>query len=133
MKKTFSVLLIAIFSFGFLSFSITKQELVGTWRWIHVLNSNTGQEMNVSELTMGMAKEVKTQFKDENTYVELTTNTEDNSVSTKEGQWELAKDGATLTMISKGKTLPSKIVSLRNDTLVVEMRSPMNLVMVKEK
>ena len=132
MKKTFSVLLIAIFSFGFLSFSITKQELLGTWRWIHVVNSNTGQKIGINELSMGMSKEVKVQFKEDNTYVELKTRNDDNSVSTTEGQWQLDKEGAILTMVSKGKSMPSKIVDFKNDTLVVEMRGSMNLVMVKE-
>ena len=81
---------------------------------------------------MGMSKEVKVQFKEDNTYVELKTRNDDNSVSTTEGEWQLDKEGAILTMVSKGKSMPSKIVDFKNDTLVVEMRGSMNLVMVKE-
>lgn len=133
MKKTFSVLLIAIFSFGFLSFSITRQELVGTWRWLHVENLETDQKIDVSELTMGMAKEVRTQFNEDNSYQERKTNSKNNSVSTTEGKWQLEEEGSVLSMMFNGKTRPSKIVSFKNDTLIVEMRNPLNLVMVKEK
>ena len=121
-------LLFSILSLSLIVFSsfIEKEDLVGTWRWLYILNTQSGEKMSIEKLTM--AKEVKTEIKTDNTYLEYKTNSE-NKTSTTSGEWKLESDG-TLSMKPNDKWLPSKTIHLSSDTLTVQMMGPMHLVMI---
>ncbi len=133
MKKITSLTIVLLCIVTLSSFVITKKELVGTWRWLNIVNSQSGEKIDIQKMTMGMAKEMKMEFKDDNSYLEHKTNSEDGKISTTSGEWKLEVEGTVLNMKTNEKWRPSKIISFSSDTLIIEMRGPMHLVLVKEK
>jgi hypothetical protein len=133
-KHSITMMTLAILAFSLVSFMVADQkELIGTWRWVHVKNAQTNETMDIEKLTMGMSKEVKTTFKEDGTYAENKSKADGSGVSTTTGEWKLEEDGRVLSMKTNDKWRPAKIVQFTKDSLVVEMRPSMQLVMVKEK
>lgn len=132
--RKFFLPLFAFASVLFLSSFLTdKKELLGTWRWVHVQNTSSGEIMDVGMLTMNMSKDVKTELKDDGSFIEHKVSAEDGSVSKNDGEWTLEENGTVIKMKMNEKWRSSKILKLTADTLLVEIRSPMNLLMVREK
>jgi lipocalin-like protein len=130
-KRSTMMMALAAMAFSLLSFVIAdKKDLIGTWRWVHVKNTQSNETIPVEKMTM--SKEVKTSFKEDGTYAESKSK-DDGSVSTINGEWKLEEDGKVLSLKSSDKWRPAKIVQLSADSLIVEMRPAMQLVMVKEK
>ncbi|MEI7979301.1 MAG: hypothetical protein WCI53_10690 [Bacteroidota bacterium] len=111
----------------------TGNELIGTWKWIHVTNSETQQILGLDILTMGLAKEIKTEFKQDSTYVEYKNKLKGEGYAMINGLWGIISETKTLKMKAKDQWISSKIIYLTKDTLIIEIRKPMHLLMIKEK
>ena len=139
MKKTSSILATFLLFITLTSLTlfpgnkIAKEDLIGTWKWVTLKNGDTGEDLGIEMLTMGMAKEVKVEFRSDFTYSEIKNKLEGDGFSETKGEWALEDNNTVLNMKPKDKWMPSKIVSFEGDTLIVDMRSPMQLVMVKVK
>jgi len=114
------------------SSSELKDKLIGIWKWNTVINSQTNEDMGIDVVTMGMATEVKTEFRKDNTYIESKLRKGSTEYSTTTGEWKIEKD-EVLNLKPKDTWKPSKILKLSNDTLLLEMNPQMNLLMIKEK
>jgi hypothetical protein len=110
-----------------------KNQLIGSWRWLHVMNTATNEKVSIEKLTMGMTNNIKTTFKDDNTYTEDKTKLDGSGVSTTTGEWKLEDNDKILSMKSNDKWRPSKVILFTADSLIVEMRPSLQLVMTKEK
>lgn len=108
------------------------EKLIGTWTWTTVIDGETNQDMGIDIVTMGMATEVKTEFKKDNTYIESKLRKGSTEYSNVNGEWKLEGDDV-LNLKSKEKWRPSKILKLRNDSLLVQMNPKMHLLMLKKK
>ncbi len=108
-------------------------ELIGTWKWVHVTNSETKEILGLDMLTMGLAKEIKTEFKEDSTYVEYKNKLKGEGYAMTNGLWVIDSETKTLKSKAKDQWISSKIIYLTKDTLIIEMRKPMHLLMVKEK
>ncbi|MGV3695821.1 lipocalin family protein [Flavobacterium sp.] len=110
----------------------TSKKLIGTWKWANVINGETNEEMGIDMVTMGMASEVKTEFKTGGSYVESKLRTGATEYSTTNGEWKLEGDDV-LNMKPKDKWRPSKILKFTKDSLIIQMSPKMNLLLVKQK
>lgn len=121
-------------SFSYKGIKVFQKEpsIVGTWKWSAMVNTETNENMGIEMMTMGMSKEVKTKFLEDGTYIEYKSKLEGDGFSEKEGEWKLEQDNTILNMISKGKSRPAKIIKFTKDSLVLQPRAPMALVMVKQ-
>ncbi|HEX2534065.1 MAG TPA: lipocalin family protein [Chitinophagaceae bacterium] len=133
MSKISLTVLLAASLIVFSSFFAAKGDLVGTWRWVHIINTQSGETMDIEKGTMGMTKEVKTELKADDTYAEHKLRKEDDKVSTTTGTWKLEAEGTVLNLSTGEKERPARIIRLSGDTLTIAMRGHMQLVMVKEK
>ena len=135
--KASKFLVIVFLFFISVSFTVTDPEmeiqLLGTWKWVHLINSETNEIAGLEQLTMGMAKEVKTEFKADSIYIEYKNTLNSNELSSNKGLWYYDKKNNALMMKPKDKWLSSKIVRFSKDTIVLEMMKPMNLLMIREK
>lgn len=132
-----------IFSFAILTFllftsatskvqSDLSEKIIGTWNWKTVIDVETKQDMGIDMMTMGMASDVKTEFKKDNTYIESKLKKGSTEYSNIQGEWKI-ENNETLLLKAKEKWTPSKVLKLSNDSLLVQMNPKMILVMVKEK
>lgn len=132
MKKILVVAIIAML----LGFKNSDKEvskiLIGTWQWDNMIDIESGEEMGMDMFTMGMDIEIKTQFKEDGTYIEYKTKLEGEGMSENKGEWKLEEDDTVLNMNAKGKWRPSKIIAISETELLIEMRPGMGLKMVKE-
>lgn len=110
----------------------TADKLVGTWTWKTIIDPETGSDMGIETLTMGMASEVKTEFKKDNTYVESKIRSGSTEYSTVNGEWKLEENNI-LSLKAKEKWRPGKLIQLTNDSLLLQMNPKMNLLMLKQK
>jgi hypothetical protein len=108
------------------------EKLIGTWTWTTVIDGETNQDMGIDIVTMGMATEVKTEFKKDNTYIESKLRKGSTEYSNVNGEWKLEGDDV-LNLKSKDKWRPSKVLKLRNDSLLIQMNPKMHLLMLKKK
>ncbi|UPT71230.1 MAG: DUF5004 domain-containing protein [Flavobacterium sp. JAD_PAG50586_2] len=108
------------------------EKLIGTWTWTTVIDGETNQDMGIDIVTMGMATEVKTEFKKDNAYIESKLRKGSTEYSNVNGEWKLEGDDV-LNLKSKEKWRPGKILKLRNDSLLIQMNPKMHLLMLKKK
>jgi Domain of unknown function (DUF5004) len=109
-----------------------SETIVGTWIWKAVLDAETGQDMGLDMVTMGMATEVKIEFKKDQTYVESKLRKGNAEYSTTNGEWKIDND-EILNLKGKDKWRPSKILKFSNDFLLLQMNAKMNLLMIRQK
>ena len=126
-----AVVLLAAVGLG--GFKPAPAEIVGSWKWVHVLNTASRQKLSVQDFTMGLGKDILTNFKADGSYAEAKTAASDNTVSTTSGEWKLEKNGTVLAMKPKEKWMQAKIIVSTADSLIVEMRPELQLVMVRVK
>jgi hypothetical protein len=82
---------------------------------------------------MGLAKEIKTEFKEDSTYVEYKNKLKGEGYAIINGFWIIDSETKTLKSKAKDQWISSKIIYFTKDTLIIEIRKPMHLLMVKEK
>lgn len=109
-----------------------SQKLIGTWKWTTVFDAETNQDMGIDMLTMGMAAEIKTEFRKDNTYTESKLRKGTTEYSTTNGEWKL-EDNEILSLKMKEKWRPAKILKLSNDTLMLQINQKMHLLLIKQK
>lgn len=135
--KTISLSLIVIF---FLT-SATKmtnvqsdksEKLIGIWIWKTVIDAETNEDLGIDMITMGMASEVKTEFKKDKTYIESKLRNGSTEYSNVNGEWKIEND-EILNLKAKDKWRPSKILKLSNDSLLLQMNPKMKLLMMRKK
>jgi hypothetical protein len=83
-------------------------------------------------VTMGIAIEVKTEFKKDNTYTDSKLIKGRTEYSHINGEWKI-ENNEMLNFKSKDKWMPSKILKISNDSLLLQMNSKFTLLMVKQK
>jgi hypothetical protein len=111
-----------------------EKKILGVWKWEAIINSESNEKEDLSIVTNGLATEVKTEYKKDHTYIEYKNKLQgEEGYSKNKGQWKLEKKGSILNHNSKGKWRPSKIFKLTKDTLLIGMRGPIQLLMIKEK
>lgn len=131
MKKILCIPFILLFtSFIFKKIENDESKVIGTWNWSSVLNPKTNEINGIEDLTMGVGKKVKTIFFSNHTYNEIKFRSEKDSSIVK-GEWKLESENI-LSLKSKDKWRPSKIVKLNHDTLILEMNPMMNLILTKK-
>ncbi len=111
----------------------TEKTLVGTWKWHTVINTSTNDTLGLEMLTMGMAREVKTEFRDDHTYTEIKNKLEGDGASKKVGEWKLEENNTVLSMKTKEKWVPGKILKLTPDTLILQPREPFGHILIKQR
>lgn len=109
-----------------------SEKLIGTWIWTTVLDVETKENMGIDIITMGMASEVKTEFKKDNTFTESKLRKGTTEYSTTVGEWKIENE-EILNLKIKDKWRPSKILKISNDSLLLQMNPKMTLVMIKKK
>lgn len=109
-----------------------SEELIGTWIWTTILDAETDQDLGIDMVTMGMASEVKTEFKKDKTYIESKLRNGSTEYSNVNGEWKIENE-EILSLKAKDKWRPSKIVKLANDSLVLQMNPKMKLLMIRKK
>ncbi len=107
-------------------------KLIGTWIWKTVIETETKQDLGLDMVTMGIASEVKTEFKKDNTYTDSKLIKGRTEYSHINGEWKI-ENNETLNFKSKDKWMPSKILKISNDSLLLQMNSKFTLLMVKQK
>lgn len=138
MKKYHLIIALLLGAFVFTSASISeepnslKDQLIGKWNWITVINKATSEESGIELITMGLATEVNTEFKADNTYIESKLRKGKTEYSTIKGEWKIENTDILATKY-KDKWQKSKILKLSNDTIILEMNSQMNLLLIKQK
>lgn len=109
----------------------SSEKLIGTWIWKTILDGETNQDMGIDMVTMGMASEVKTEFKKDKTYIESKLRKGTTEYSTTTGEWKIEDE--ILKLKIKDKWRPSKILKMSNDSLLLQMNPKMHLLMIKQK
>ncbi|MCR6639842.1 MAG: lipocalin family protein [Sporocytophaga sp.] len=107
-------------------------KLIGTWIWKTVIDSETKQDLGLDMVTMGIASEVRTEFKRDNTYTESKLRKGSSEYSYINGEWKI-ENNETLNLKAKDKWMPSKILKISNDSILLQMNSKLTLLMVKQK
>ena len=135
--KTFALSLIGIL---FLTSTTTitnfqsdkSEKLIGNWIWKTVIDAETNEDLGIEMVTMGMASEVKTEFKKDNTYIESKLRKGSTEYSNVNGEWKIEND-EILNLKAKDKWKPSKILKLSKDSLLLQMNPKMKLLMIRQK
>ncbi|MBS7788121.1 lipocalin family protein [Flavobacterium sp. CYK-55] len=109
-----------------------SEKLIGTWQWNTIIDAETKESMGLDMVTMGMASEVKTEFKKDKTYIESKLKKGTTDWSNLSGEWKI-EDGDVLNLKAKDKWRPSKVVKMSNDSLLLQMNPKMLLLMIKKK
>lgn len=109
-----------------------SEKLIGTWQWNTIIDAETKESMGLDMVTMGMASEVKTEFKKDKTYIESKLKKGTTDWSNVSGEWKI-EDGDVLNLKAKDKWRPSKVVKMSNDSLLLQMNPKMLLLMIKKK
>ena len=109
-----------------------SEKIIGTWIWKTIIDSQNNEDLGIDMVTMGMASEVKTEFKKDKTYIESKLRKGTTEYSTTIGEWKIEND-EVLNLKAKDKWRPSKIIKISNDTILLQMNPKMILVMVKQK
>ncbi len=107
------------------------ETLVGTWLWKTVIDPASGEDVGIELLTMGLASEIKTEFRKDGSYVESKLKSGSNDLSETRGEWKLETD--KLSLKSKDKWRPATIIKLTNDSLLLQMNPNIILLMLKQK
>ncbi|WP_181368937.1 DUF5004 domain-containing protein [Flavobacterium pallidum] len=108
-----------------------SQQLIGTWKWNAFINTKIGQTLSIEVFSQMAVKEMKTEFRSDNTYTESKLKKGSTEFTTLEGTWKVENE-ATLSMKEKGDWRAAKIVKFANDSLVLEIAPQVNLLMVRE-
>ena len=127
-----SVLVVFVLTSATTNQSDLSEKLIGTWTWNTIIDTETKQDMGIDMVTMGMASEVKTEFKKDKTYIESKLRKGTTEFSTTIGEWKI-EENQVLNLKVKEKWRPSKILKLSNDSLLVQMNPKMALLMIKKK
>ena len=109
-----------------------SEKLIGNWIWKNVINTETQEELGIDMITMGMASEVKTEFKKDGTYIERKLRKGSNEYSNVNEEWKTEND-ETLNLKAKDKWRPNKILKLSKDSLLIQMNPKLNLLMIRQK
>lgn len=109
-----------------------SEKLVGTWTWKTIIDAETKEDLGIDMVTMGMASEVKTEFKKDKTYIESKLRKGSAEYSTTNGEWKFESNDV-LNLKSKDKWRPSKVLKISNDSLLLQMNPKMLLLMIKQK
>ena len=109
-----------------------SEKLIGTWVWNTVIDADTNENLGIDMVTMGMASEVKTEFKKDKTYIESKLKKGSAEYSNVTGEWKIEND-EILNLKAKDKWRPSKILKLSNDSLLLQMNPKMKLLMIRKK
>lgn len=109
-----------------------SEKLIGIWIWKTVIDAETNEDLGIDMITMGMASEVKTEFKKDNTYIESKLRNGSTEYSNVNGEWKIEND-EILNLKAKDKWRPSKILKLSNDSLLLQMNPKMKLLMMRKK
>lgn len=133
MTKTKLFASAAIYLFILSSFIVSKNEVLGKWNWLHIIDTESKKVLRIEDISIGMADKLTTEFKEDNSYVESKTNSKQNKTSTTNGEWKLEFDGTVLSLKPADKWLPTPIVSCKGDTMVIQMSPVKHLVLVKQK
>lgn len=127
-----SVLALFVLTSATTNQSDLSEKLIGTWSWNTIIDPETNQDLGLDMVTMGMAAEIKTEFKKDKTFTESKLRKGTTEYSTTNGEWKI-EGNETLTMKIKEKWRPSKILKFSNDSLLVQMNPKMALLMIKKK
>lgn len=111
----------------------TSSQLLGTWNWVHMTDTEAEKVLSLSDMTMGLATKVQFEFKTDSIYFENKNKLNATSMISNSGKWYLDEQTGILYMSSKGKWNASQIIRLTADTMVLEMRKPLQLLLVREK
>ena len=109
-----------------------SEKLIGTWIWKTVLDGESNKDLGLDVITMGMASEVKTEFKTDNSYIESKMRKGSDEYSQTTGEWKI-ENNETLNLKSRDKWRPSKILKITTDSLLLQMNPKMYLLMIKQK
>ena len=109
-----------------------SEKIIGIWIWKTVIDTETNEDLGIDMITMGMASEVKTEFKKDKTYIESKLRNGSTEYSNVSGEWKIEND-EILNLKAKDKWRPSKILKLSNDSLLVQMSPKMKLLMLRKK
>lgn len=112
--------------------TVAPEQLVGTWNWKTVIDPETGDDLGLDRLTMGLASEIKTEFKKDNNYVERKLKPGSTEYSTTNGEWKL-EEKDILSLKAKDKWRPATILKMSGDSLLLQMNPKMNILMIKQK
>lgn len=126
-----SFLTLLIFTSASTTKTDSSEKIIGTWVWKTILDGETNQDMGIDMVTMGMASEVKTEFKKDKTYIESKLRKGTTEYSTTTGEWKIEDE--ILNLKIKDKWRPSKILKMSNDSLLLQMNPKMHLLMIKQK
>jgi|SRR6218665_1163204 len=129
---TVSVLALFVLTSATTNQSDLSEKLIGTWNWNTIIDPETKQDLGLDMVTMGMAAEIKTEFKKDKTFVESKLRKGTTEYSTTNGEWKI-EENETLNMKIKEKWRPSKILKVSNDSLLIQMNPKMALLMIKKK
>ncbi|MFY7971948.1 MAG: hypothetical protein ACOVOO_08400 [Flavobacteriales bacterium] len=135
MKTIFTLIISAILmmSATLVNFGDPKEDkLIGVWKWSKVINKTTGEESGIDAILMGMASEVKMEFKADHTYIESKLRKGSTTYSNYQGQWKFEND-ETLSTYQKEKWTSNKIEKFTADSLLMQMNPQMSILMIKEK
>ncbi len=135
--KIFALSLLSLFVFSSAATigkvqSDLSEKIIGTWIWKTIIDTETQQDMGLDMVTMGMAAEVKTEFKKDKTYIESKLRKGTTEYSTTNGEWKLESD-EILNLKAKDKWRPGKIVKVTKDSLLLQMNPKMTLLMIRQK
>ena len=109
-----------------------SEKLIGIWIWKTVIDAETNEDLGMDMITMGMASEVKTEFKKDKTYIESKLRNGSTEYSNVNGEWKIEND-EILNLKAKDKWRPSKILKLSSDSLLLQMNPKMKLLMMRKK
>ena len=105
--------------------------IIGSLQWIHIFNSETNEISPVETITMGLSKEVKTEFKTDSIFIEYKQKLSGEGFASTQGLWYIDTISNTLMMKPKAKWIASKIIHHTKDSIVIELMKPLNLLMIR--
>ncbi len=108
-----------------------SEKLIGTWLWKTIIDAESGEDMGIEVLTMGLTSEIKTEFRGDKTYVESKLKSGSNKHSETTGEWKIEMD--KLSLKSNDKWRPATIIKMTNDSLLLQMNKNMLLLMLKQE
>jgi len=102
--------------------NIDSKDIVGTWIWSKIKTPNSEKWNDISKVFFGFVQEIKTEYKENKTFVEYKTKLSD-GVSELNGQWRLNKPEGTLLMMNeKNNTWKHyPILKYSNDSMIIDM------------
>ncbi|OYU81896.1 MAG: hypothetical protein CFE23_03205 [Flavobacterium sp. BFFFF1] len=109
-----------------------SEKLIGTWTWTTFISAETKQELSMEAFTQMQVKEMKTEFRSDNTYIESKLKKGNKDYITVNGEWKVENE-EILSLKEKANWTPAKILKFANDSLLLQMNPKIVLLMVKQK